>query len=83
MVGFKITVPATSGNLGPGFDCFGCALSLYNHFEVRASEEMKITATGPYADRVAKNKTNLVYQSFEQFLYTWGSQNRSCPCIWM
>lgn len=72
MVGFKITVPATSGNLGPGFDCFGCALSLYNHFEVRASEEMKITATGPYADRVAKNKTNLVYQSFEQFFIHLG-----------
>ncbi|MFN3360830.1 MAG: homoserine kinase [Pseudanabaenaceae cyanobacterium] len=66
MKGYKITVPATCGNVGPGFDCFGCALALYNHFEVRPSEELKITASGTYADRVAKNKHNLVYQSFEQ-----------------
>ena len=28
----KITVPATSANLGPGFDCFGIAYNLYNEF---------------------------------------------------
>lgn len=27
---FEITVPATSGNLGPGYDCLGLALKLYN-----------------------------------------------------
>ncbi|HHV02244.1 MAG TPA: homoserine kinase, partial [Defluviitoga tunisiensis] len=29
---FKIRIPATSANLGPGFDCFGLALKLYNTF---------------------------------------------------
>lgn len=28
----KIRVPATSANLGPGFDCLGCAFALYNTF---------------------------------------------------
>ena len=28
----KIRVPATSANLGPGFDCLGLALNLYNDF---------------------------------------------------
>ena len=28
----KIRVPATSANLGPGFDCLGCAFELYNTF---------------------------------------------------
>ena len=28
-----IVTPATTANLGPGFDCLGCALSLYNRFE--------------------------------------------------
>ena len=28
----KIKVPATSANLGPGFDCLGCAFALYNTF---------------------------------------------------
>ncbi len=72
MTGFKITVPASSGNVGPGFDCLGCALTLYNHFQVALAEELRITASGPFADRVAKNKTNLVYQSFEQFFMHLG-----------
>jgi len=28
----KVRVPATSANLGPGFDCLGCAFALYNTF---------------------------------------------------
>jgi homoserine kinase len=31
---FHILVPATTANLGPGFDCLGMALSLYNEIEV-------------------------------------------------
>ncbi|MCX7027819.1 MAG: homoserine kinase [Spirochaetes bacterium] len=31
---FYIRVPATSANLGPGFDALGAALSLYNNFEI-------------------------------------------------
>ncbi|MEO1743746.1 MAG: homoserine kinase, partial [Cyanobacteria bacterium J06629_9] len=27
-----VTVPATTANLGPGFDCLGAALTLYNRF---------------------------------------------------
>lgn len=33
-----IKTPATSANIGPGFDCFGLALSIYNTFEVERSE---------------------------------------------
>lgn len=36
---FRITVPATSANLGPGFDCMGIALSLYDHFEVELAQD--------------------------------------------
>ena len=31
---FKVKVPATSANMGPGFDCIGIALDLYNELEV-------------------------------------------------
>jgi homoserine kinase len=31
---FKILVPATTANLGPGFDCLGMALALHNEIEV-------------------------------------------------
>ena len=28
----RVTVPSTTSNLGPGFDCLGAALDLYNEF---------------------------------------------------
>lgn len=34
----KIQAPATSANLGPGFDCLGLALSLYNTFLIEKSD---------------------------------------------
>ena len=34
----KIKVPATSANLGPGFDCAGIAVALYDEVEVRTTE---------------------------------------------
>lgn len=34
-----VRVPATSANLGPGFDCLGVALGLYNRVEVRRGGE--------------------------------------------
>ena len=59
---FEVSVPATTGNLGPGFDCLGAALSLYNHFEFSLSDELRITALGEGADKVERDETNLVYQ---------------------
>ncbi len=35
----RVKVPATSANLGPGFDCMGVALSLYNEYIFRYGEE--------------------------------------------
>lgn len=35
----KFKVPATSANLGIGFDCLGIALNIYDYFEVEESDE--------------------------------------------
>ncbi|MGB3509878.1 MAG: homoserine kinase [Microcoleaceae cyanobacterium] len=62
-----VTVPATTANLGPGFDCIGVALSLYNHFKFSIADtatELKITVTGKEAPRVSTDQSNLVYQVF-------------------
>lgn len=37
----KIRVPATSANLGPGFDCLGIALGVYNTYEVSSSDTLQ------------------------------------------
>ncbi|MEG4573495.1 homoserine kinase [Microcoleus sp. N3A4] len=64
-----VTVPATTANLGPGFDCIGAALSLYNRFqfsrlEPSATEKLKITVTGQEAAKVKTDESNLAYQAF-------------------
>ncbi|TAE72265.1 MAG: homoserine kinase [Oscillatoriales cyanobacterium] len=64
-----VTVPATTANLGPGFDCIGAALSLHNHFqfsliEPSATEKLKITVTGAEAAKVKTDDSNLAYQAF-------------------
>lgn len=61
-----VKVPATTANLGSGFDCLGAALTLYNQFQFSLSnrEVLQIIATGVEADRVSIDASNLVYQSF-------------------
>jgi homoserine kinase len=62
-----VTVPATTANLGPGFDCLGAALALHNRFEfsrLPGGTETVIAATGLEADRVQTDASNLAYQAF-------------------
>lgn len=58
----QVRVPATSANLGPGFDCLGLALSLYNFITVTAGS-FAITLSGRYRDDIPADETNLVWQS--------------------
>ena len=59
-----VRVPATTANLGPGFDCIGAALTLYNTFRFTEALTTKITVTGADAERVATDADNLAYRSF-------------------
>lgn len=59
----EVRVPATSANMGPGFDCLGVALSLYNCFQVEESEN------GLHIDgceETYRNEKNLVYVSMQK-----------------
>ncbi|MFH7025204.1 MAG: homoserine kinase [Heteroscytonema crispum UTEX LB 1556] len=62
----SITVPATTANLGPGFDCIGAALTLYNDFKFTRLDEggVIITVIGTEAARVITDGDNLAYQAF-------------------
>ncbi|WP_080875514.1 homoserine kinase [Oceanobacillus timonensis] len=46
MMPFRISVPASSANLGPGFDSMGLALGLYIHLDVTDSDEHAFFAHG-------------------------------------
>jgi homoserine kinase len=62
----KIRVPATTANLGAGFDCIGAALSMYNEFVFTPieTENLVIAVEGLEAAKVDRDATNLVYQAF-------------------
>jgi homoserine kinase len=63
-----IQVPATTANIGPGFDCLGAALTLYNSFRFTVTEtETTISVKGKEADKLNLDKNNLLYQSFAKF----------------
>lgn len=57
-----IRVPATTANLGPGFDAFGCALSLYTDVTFEETEDFGLTITG--CDEAYTGPDNLAYTSY-------------------
>lgn len=63
----RVSVPATSGNLGPGFDCLGLALNLRNTLTVFPAEVFSLTVSGEGAARIGQGKDNLCYRAFAAF----------------
>lgn len=66
-----VTVPATTANLGPGFDCLGLALGLYNEvtFTAEMGPESKgkftLTISGEGIGRLPTDNGNLVARAAE------------------
>jgi homoserine kinase len=57
-----VRAPASSANLGPGFDCAAVALDLWNELEVTNGEGVVVEGEG--ADELAADETNLVVRAF-------------------
>jgi homoserine kinase len=65
---FEVRVPASTSNLGPGFDCFGLALKLYLTVGATvvpgAAEQCKVTTTGAKENEaLPRNAVNLIYRA--------------------
>lgn len=67
----KIRVPATCANLGPGFDCLGLSLTLYNNYTFEKIESGLIIEGCP--DEF-NNENNLIYTSFRKALSIIGGE---------
>lgn len=59
----RIKVPATVGNLGPGFDVLGMALDIYNTLAVEQSEKFRFDIFGEGAGELRGDQENLIYRS--------------------
>lgn len=62
-----VRIPATTANLGPGFDVLGMALTLSNRLEVeRIPRGLEIVTRGEGADRLPADESNLAYRAFRR-----------------
>lgn len=63
-----IQIPATSANMGPGFDSIGIAVQLYNHIWVEEQPTgLTIEVKHKQAIPVPTDETNLIYQTMKYF----------------
>lgn len=64
----SLRVPATTANLGPGYDLIGAALNLYNRFSFEPNDAYRLQVSGPRAAecRFTLGPESLVRQGFER-----------------
>ncbi|MCZ3389495.1 MAG: homoserine kinase [Actinomycetia bacterium] len=73
----RVRVPATSANLGPGYDSFGLALSLYDEIVVRVGEDgLDLDVAGEGANKVRKDSRNLVIKAMNTAFDRMGGRPR-------
>jgi homoserine kinase len=58
-----VRVPASSANLGPGFDALGLALSVYLTCRFRAAASLQIRVSGRDSDSIPADASNLIWQT--------------------
>jgi homoserine kinase len=63
-----LRLPATSANLGPGFDTVAVALNFHLRIEAESAAEFSISATGRDAERCARLHDNLVLDLYRKLL---------------
>jgi homoserine kinase len=61
----QISVPATSANIGPGFDCLGIALEMRDRYAAQILDDatFDVDVSGEGADEVKKDSKNLVIRA--------------------
>ena len=61
----QVQVPATSANLGPGFDCFGLALDLHDRYVAQILDEpgLDIDVAGEGATTLPRTEKNLLIKA--------------------
>ena len=68
----KITVPATTSNMGPGFDFLGMSLSLYNTYLFEESKKFEFVG-------FESIDNNMAYQAY--LLFMQRHSKKECPVM--
>ena len=73
-----VRVPATSANLGPGFDALGLALTLYNDVVAEEREGVSVAIEGEGAERLARDASNVVARGVKLAYEAAGRTFKGC-----
>ncbi len=59
-------VPATTANIGPGFDCLGLALDLWNRVHIQlGGQSLSIEINGEGAEELPRDESNLLWRALK------------------
>lgn len=72
----KISVPATSANLGPGFDTLGLAISLHNQVVIRPSKFHSVSLRGEGSNNPVLKDNNMFIAIFNDFYHNLSRKKR-------
>ncbi|MFB5660804.1 homoserine kinase [Alteribacillus sp. HJP-4] len=73
-----ITVPASSANLGPGFDSIGIAVNRYLTIEAESAADWSFASDSPELENVPSGKDNLIYVVAEELARELGKELPPC-----
>jgi homoserine kinase len=79
----RVRVPATSANLGPGFDAFGAALALYDDVVAQVSDDagVRVDVHGEGADAVPRDHRHLVAKALLRGFDALGGRPRGVDLV--
>lgn len=79
----RVRVPATSANLGPGFDAFGAALGLYDDVVAQVSDDagVRVDVHGEGAETVPRDQRHLVAKAMLRAFDTLGGRPRGLDLV--
>ncbi|MDR5709341.1 MAG: homoserine kinase [Armatimonadota bacterium] len=78
----RVIVPASSANLGPGFDALGLALDIYNEVEASLSDHPRLTVHGEGEGLLPEDEENLVYRAARAVADAAGAEVAFCLRCW-
>ena len=67
-----IAVPATTANLGPGFDCLGMALDIWNYVQFHPGQQPRVEVIGEGEGRLTPGQSNMVFQAAQRYFQETG-----------
>ncbi|MFD3517214.1 homoserine kinase [Streptomyces sp. NPDC058657] len=78
----RVRVPATSANLGPGFDAFGLSLGLYDDVVVRVADAgLHIDIAGEGAETLPRDERHLLVRAMRTAFDALGGQPRGLEIV--